>query len=145
MNVFVHAYWNRDFYIRRKPLFSHYACKTLGPRDVYFKKRKRSKSSEIVVTTKRCQSSGNFVQMLLYKSIGKSAFSGNLKLLQDFLTTLTGICATVTISELSLELLNATSVACKILLGWWEKYGLSSDTKISIVMDGSKGDRVIYL
>ena len=32
-----------------------------------------------------------FSQMLLYKSIGKSAFSGNLQPFQDFLTTLTGI------------------------------------------------------
>ena len=45
----------------------------------------------------RCQSSGNFLisgffsRMLLYKSIGKSEFSGNLQPFQDFLTTLTGI------------------------------------------------------
>ena len=31
--------------------------------------------------------------MLLYKSIGKSAFSGNLQPFQDFLTTQTGISA----------------------------------------------------
>ena len=48
-------------------------------------------------TGRRCQSSGNFLisgnfaQMLLYKIIGKSAFSGNLQPFQDFLTMLTGI------------------------------------------------------
>ena len=51
----------------------------------------------IISIYQRCQSSGNFLisgnfsQMLQYKSIGKSAFSGNLQPFQDFLTTLTGI------------------------------------------------------
>ena len=40
---------------------------------------------------RKCLISGNFAQMILYKSIGKSAFSGNLQPFQDFLTMLTGI------------------------------------------------------
>ena len=51
----------------------------------------------------RCQSSGNFLisgtfsQMLLYKSIGKSAFSGNFQPFHDFLSTLTGISGLISI------------------------------------------------
>ena len=51
----------------------------------------------LISNMQRCQSSGNFLisgifsLIRLYKSIGKSAFSGDLQPFQDFLTTLTGI------------------------------------------------------